>query len=94
MGSRCFYIENQRFYECPPPQGLSEARRGIQRLQKSPVPEKCRDNSRVGIIIMRLGRVRRKREEMESVKKKGVKGLLPLGCFPLWGREGVTLIQS
>jgi hypothetical protein len=22
---------------------------------------------------------------------KGVKGLLPLGCLPLWGREGVTL---
>jgi hypothetical protein len=24
-------------------------------------------------------------------KKKGVKGMLPLGCFPLWGREGVIL---
>jgi hypothetical protein len=24
--------------------------------------------------------------------KKGVTGALPLGCFPLWGREGVTLI--
>jgi len=24
----------------------------------------------------------------------GVKGMLPLGCFPLWGREGVTLIIS
>jgi hypothetical protein len=23
--------------------------------------------------------------------KEGVKGLLPLGCFPLWGREGVIL---
>jgi hypothetical protein len=22
---------------------------------------------------------------------EGVKGMLPLGCFPLWGREGVTL---
>jgi hypothetical protein len=22
----------------------------------------------------------------------GVKGMLPLGCLPLWGREGVTLI--
>jgi hypothetical protein len=21
----------------------------------------------------------------------GVKGVLPLGCLPLWGREGVTL---
>jgi hypothetical protein len=21
----------------------------------------------------------------------GVKGMLPLGCFPLWGREGVIL---
>jgi hypothetical protein len=24
----------------------------------------------------------------------GVKGRLPLGCFPLWGREGVTLIAA
>jgi hypothetical protein len=24
-------------------------------------------------------------------KKEGVKGMLPLGCFPLWGREGVIL---
>jgi hypothetical protein len=23
---------------------------------------------------------------------KGVKGVLPLGCLPLWGREGVTLL--
>jgi len=22
----------------------------------------------------------------------GVKGIPPLGCLPLWGREGVTLI--
>jgi len=22
-------------------------------------------------------------------KKEGVKGMLPSGCFPLWGREGV-----
>ena len=27
-------------------------------------------------------------EEME----RGVKGMLPLGCLPLWGREGVTFI--
>jgi hypothetical protein len=25
-------------------------------------------------------------------KMRGVKGMLPLGCLPLWGREGVTLI--
>jgi hypothetical protein len=24
----------------------------------------------------------------------GVKGMLPLGSLPLWGREGVTLIIS
>jgi hypothetical protein len=24
-------------------------------------------------------------------KKEGVKGKPPLGCFPLWGREGVIL---
>jgi hypothetical protein len=25
------------------------------------------------------------------LKKEGVKGMLPLGCFPLWEREGVIL---
>jgi len=25
------------------------------------------------------------------LKKREVKGMLPLGCFPLWGREGVIL---
>jgi hypothetical protein len=25
---------------------------------------------------------------------KGVKGMLPLGCFSLWGREGVPLIAA
>ena len=24
----------------------------------------------------------------------GVKGVLPLGCLPLWGREGVTLLYT
>jgi hypothetical protein len=24
--------------------------------------------------------------------RKGVKGIFPLGCLPLWGREGVTLL--
>jgi hypothetical protein len=22
----------------------------------------------------------------------GVKGMLPLGCLPLWGKEGVTFV--
>jgi len=26
-------------------------------------------------------------------KYKGVKGFLPLGCLPLWGSEGVILID-
>jgi hypothetical protein len=26
--------------------------------------------------------------------KEGVKEMLPLGCLPLWGREGVTLIAT
>jgi len=25
------------------------------------------------------------------LKKEGIKGTLPMGCFPLWGREGVIL---
>jgi hypothetical protein len=25
-------------------------------------------------------------------ENEGVKGMHPLGCLPLWGREGVTLI--
>jgi hypothetical protein len=28
---------------------------------------------------------------MNKKKIMGVKGMLPVGCFPLWGREGVTL---
>jgi hypothetical protein len=31
---------------------------------------------------------------MAEDKAKGVKRLLPLGCLPSGGREGVTLIQS
>jgi len=30
----------------------------------------------------------------EKKPKPGVKGMLPLGCLPLWGREGVTLLLS
>jgi hypothetical protein len=29
---------------------------------------------------------------LKPSKKVGVKGIPPLGCFPLWGREGVTLL--
>ena len=29
---------------------------------------------------------------LENLVKMGVKGVLPLGCLPLWGREGVTLL--
>jgi hypothetical protein len=28
---------------------------------------------------------------LKKRSKLGVKGLAPLGCLPLWGREGVTL---
>jgi hypothetical protein len=31
---------------------------------------------------------------MKITSKVGVKGVLPLGCLPLWGREGVTLIAT
>jgi hypothetical protein len=27
----------------------------------------------------------------DKKSRRGVKGTLPLGCLPLWGREGVTL---
>ncbi len=29
----------------------------------------------------------------KKLRNEGVKGLLPLGRLPLWGREGVTLIS-
>ena len=32
------------------------------------------------------------RNEWRRYHVRGVKGMLPLGCLPLWGREGVTLI--
>ncbi len=28
------------------------------------------------------------------IQKQGSRGHAPLGCFPLWGREGVTLTNS
>jgi hypothetical protein len=31
---------------------------------------------------------------LEKGKNKGVKGMFPLGCLPLWGREGVILITG
>jgi len=31
---------------------------------------------------------------VQEIVTAGVKGGLPLGCFPLWGREGVTLITT
>jgi len=48
---------------------------------------------RVGIphVAIALNEVNGKLREKTS-EKKGVKGALPLGCFPLWGREGVTLV--
>jgi len=30
--------------------------------------------------------------EIQGKTFMGVKGVHPLGCLPLWGREGVTLI--
>jgi hypothetical protein len=36
-------------------------------------------------------RITEKLALLKSSKNVGVKGILPLGCFPLWGREGVTL---
>ena len=35
-----------------------------------------------------------KKSSIETEGMKEVKGMLPLGCLPLWGREGVTLIIS
>jgi hypothetical protein len=31
---------------------------------------------------------------MKNLNKRGGKGMLPLGCLPLWGREGVTLMAA
>jgi hypothetical protein len=31
---------------------------------------------------------------MKNPDKRGGKGMLPLGCLPLWGREGVTLLAA
>jgi hypothetical protein len=36
----------------------------------------------------------RPRPVTAPTQKGGVKGMLPLGCLPLWGREGVTLIAA
>jgi hypothetical protein len=31
---------------------------------------------------------------MKNLNKRGGKGILSLGCLPLWGREGVTLLAA
>jgi hypothetical protein len=31
-------------------------------------------------------------QKVNGKNEKGGQGVLPLGCLPLWGREGVTLI--
>jgi hypothetical protein len=31
---------------------------------------------------------------MKNLNKRGGKGMLTLGCLPLWGREGVTLLAA
>ena len=33
-------------------------------------------------------------QKVDENISKGVKGILPLGCLPHWGREGVTLIAA
>jgi hypothetical protein len=34
------------------------------------------------------------RISLNGRNEKGVKGMLPLRCLPLWGREGVTFLAS
>jgi hypothetical protein len=31
---------------------------------------------------------------MKNPDKRGSKGMLPVCCLPLWGREGVTLLAA
>jgi hypothetical protein len=45
----------------------------------------ARASPNIAIIIRRL---------MKNPDKRGGKGMLPLGCLPLWGREGVTLLAA
>jgi hypothetical protein len=48
-----------------------------------PPPLSSSPNS--AIIIRRL---------MKNLNKRGVKRMLPLGCLPLWGKKGVTLLAA
>ena len=76
-------------YEGSPPQGLSEAWRAGGFLAffsygSSVSPPNANNPGGVREILLIKG-------EME---KGGSRGMLPLDCLPLWGREGVTLIVS
>jgi hypothetical protein len=31
---------------------------------------------------------------MKNLNKRGGRGMFSLGCLPLWGREGVTLLAA
>jgi hypothetical protein len=80
-------LKGYHMYEGPQPQGLSETRRGITILLTffSYGFSVCHPNA---------NNLRGPRENLlikGEMEKGGVKGILPLGCLPLWGREGVTL---
>ena len=46
------------------------------------LPPPLQASQNIAIALRRL---------MKSSEKEGVRGMLPLSCLPLWGREGVTL---
>jgi hypothetical protein len=49
----------------------------------------CCDNTRIAIFLQK---VKKNYPDNHRDVSFGVKGMLPLDCLPLWGREGVTLI--
>jgi len=50
----------------------------------------------VGIPHVEIGsqKVSEKTSGKKGRRKKGVKGMFPLGCLPLWGKEWVILIND
>jgi hypothetical protein len=45
---------------------------------------------KIRVFPKRLPRI----SQRNGINEKGVKGMPPLGCLPLWGSEGVTLVVS
>jgi len=78
-----FYYVGSQYLRGTPPQGHSEARRDREVFEVI--------NLLLGIPQDAISPQNFERDYIKRQMERGGQGALPLGCLPLWGREGVTL---